>query len=567
MWILAQNASAKTPSNIPILIIIGLSIIVLIFFIPWVRRKDHKRKERIKNLQKRLQAKGEPSQLEKKWALATESSVIKSATKNRGNYSPEIQSIIDEEAKERGLWEYVLYLRGEKPKQTVTPEGMLEGFVCEGCKGTRLNPATGRCVKCNLPPEDFGYCKKCDNFWSILPGEPCPECGTELGRYKAAMALRRLGNFLLDYLILMVIIFISAILLPPLGVFLGLFGFFLYYVIFETLWQRTLGKFITGTKVVTATGSKPTFDAIGIRTLARYVPFEPLSVWSERVLGWHDRWTGTYVIKASRFGGKETTVDQLESSFVSELLQKETCGTAKTAFVLSFIPFVNIIAPIFAFIALSKIKKSREALLGRGLAIASIVMSFLLAIVLAMPLVSSATVGRTLQQTRVTTTKANLKALHAAVNQFKMDTGRCPTEEEGLEVLIKEHSIPEKTSALEKTIAAEKLVDSNQPSPIVSEPIRNEELSVTSVTGVSLSNFRYPESKELPKDGWGRDFIYRVNPESGEPFVIISRGADGKEGGEGYNADLLSTDKEATPFTPALPPSVPAPSKYPRRSK
>ena len=31
-------------------------------------------------------------------------------------------------------------------------------------------------------------------------------------------------------------------------------------------------------------------------------------------------------------------------------------------------------------------------------------------------------------------------------------------------------------------------------------------------------------------------------PESGKPFVIKSLGADGQEGGEGNNADLLSTD-------------------------
>ena len=31
-------------------------------------------------------------------------------------------------------------------------------------------------------------------------------------------------------------------------------------------------------------------------------------------------------------------------------------------------------------------------------------------------------------------------------------------------------------------------------------------------------------------------------PETGKPFVIKSLGADGQEGGEGYNADLLSTD-------------------------
>ena len=40
------------------------------------------------------------------------------------------------------------------------------------------------------------------------------------------------------------------------------------------------------------------------------------------------------------------------------------------------------------------------------------------------------------QHAHVTTTKTNLKMLHHAVAQFKMDTGRYPTQEEGLSVLI-----------------------------------------------------------------------------------------------------------------------------------
>jgi len=44
---------------------------------------------------------------------------------------------------------------------------------------------------------------------------------------------------------------------------------------------------------------------------------------------------------------------------------------------------------------------------------------------------------------------------------------------------------------------------------------------------------------EMPVDGWGRSYEYRV-PGSRASFDIISRGADGKEGGEGVNADLWS---------------------------
>ena len=110
-------------------------------------------------------------------------------------------------------------------------------------------------------------------------------------------------------------------------------------------------------------------------------------------------------------------------------------------------------------------------------------------------------VASKIDQARVTTTKANLKSLHSAVNQFKMDTGRFPSEEEGLMELIE------------------------QPSDVISyEP------------------GGYLETTDIPKDAWGQDFIYELFPESGKPFVIKSFGADGEEGGEDYDADLLSTD-------------------------
>jgi general secretion pathway protein G len=102
---------------------------------------------------------------------------------------------------------------------------------------------------------------------------------------------------------------------------------------------------------------------------------------------------------------------------------------------------------------------------------------------------------------RVTTTKANLRLLHTAVNQFHMDTGRWPGEDEGLGVLIQ------------------------QPTDVA-----------------NWQPGGYLETTDLPKDGWGNDFIYVQYPESGKPFVIKSLGADGQDGGEGYNADLLSTD-------------------------
>ena len=111
-------------------------------------------------------------------------------------------------------------------------------------------------------------------------------------------------------------------------------------------------------------------------------------------------------------------------------------------------------------------------------------------------------VGR-IDKARVTSTRANLKVLHNSVIQFKLDTGRYPTEEAGLQELVE------------------------QP---------------TDVTGWNTGG--YLETTQIPKDAWHHDFIYQLFPESGKPFVIISYGADGQEGGQSNDADLYSTDAE-----------------------
>ena len=101
-------------------------------------------------------------------------------------------------------------------------------------------------------------------------------------------------------------------------------------------------------------------------------------------------------------------------------------------------------------------------------------------------------------------TKANLKMLHSQVGQFKFDTGRYPTEEYGLLELVE------------------------QPSDVINwEP------------------GGYLETTSVPLDGWGNEFDYMLDPpEIDKAYIVISYGADGEEGGEGYDADLYSTDAQ-----------------------
>jgi|GEM_PF-663845 len=274
------------------------------------------------------------------WKQAVDPELIKAAAENWDEYSPSVQRLIEAEARRRGLWEKVLYLRGEKPEYPISSEGHLEGYVCESCKRTQPNPNTGRCY-CDFPIEDFGYCKTCDKFFSIPPGRLCPQDNTKLIKRKASTDLVRLGNYFFDIIILRIlafpVFFIVAIALfkfgflnpdslneidPSTEFILGLSYVFLYYFIFESLCQRTPGKLITGTKVIDIDGRKPTLGAIAIRTLIRFIPFEAFSFPGKKAYGWHDRWSETYVVKAKRFGGKKFRTDI--PAITTDNLEKET---------------------------------------------------------------------------------------------------------------------------------------------------------------------------------------------------------------------------------------------------
>ena len=48
--------------------------------------------------------------------------------------------------------------------------------------------------------------------------------------------------------------------------------------------------------------------------------------------------------------------------------------------------------------------------------------------------------------------------------------------------------------------------------------------------------------EQLPKDGWGNEFVYQSPGDEGRGYDITSLGADGQEGGEGLDADIYSWD-------------------------
>lgn len=68
-----------------------------------------------------------------------------------------------------------------------------------------------------------------------------------------------------------------------------------YYLILEFTLNKTVGKFITHSKVVNLHFSKPNFFQLIIRTVIRFVPFEFLS-FMNMGKGWHDLLSKTLVI-------------------------------------------------------------------------------------------------------------------------------------------------------------------------------------------------------------------------------------------------------------------------------
>ena len=50
----------------------------------------------------------------------------------------------------------------------------------------------------------------------------------------------------------------------------------------------------------------------------------------------------------------------------------------------------------------------------------------------------------------------------------------------------------------------------------------------------------YLKKSEIPRDPWGHEYVYRAPGEEGRDYDIISYGADGTEGGEDENRDVVS---------------------------
>ncbi|MCF6150854.1 MAG: type II secretion system protein GspG [Candidatus Kuenenia stuttgartiensis] len=100
-------------------------------------------------------------------------------------------------------------------------------------------------------------------------------------------------------------------------------------------------------------------------------------------------------------------------------------------------------------------------------------------------------------ESRQTVAKQQIEGFSTALEMFKLDTTRYPTQEEGMEALV------------------------------------------AAPHGVENWKGPYLKKKFIPKDPWGNDYVYVYPGENGD-YDIISYGADGAEGGDGENADVVS---------------------------
>lgn len=93
--------------------------------------------------------------------------------------------------------------------------------------------------------------------------------------------------------------------------------------------------------------------------------------------------------------------------------------------------------------------------------------------------------------------KIEIGQIAQSLDLYKLEIGRYPTTQEGLQALI------------------------------------------AAPAGVSNWNGPYWKKKELPKDPWGNEYKYTA-PGTHGAYDIVSWGADGKEGGEGSDKDITS---------------------------
>ncbi len=95
--------------------------------------------------------------------------------------------------------------------------------------------------------------------------------------------------------------------------------YFLYIFLMEYFTKgRTIGKYITGSKVISTDGTQPTLQDYFIRNISRFVPFDALSFLGGGN-GWHDSWSDTRVIHIKNYKAELQSKSEIESIGTKEI--------------------------------------------------------------------------------------------------------------------------------------------------------------------------------------------------------------------------------------------------------
>jgi len=187
---------------------------------------------------------------------------------------------------------------------------------CKICKNQKFDMKQG--IICNLTnkPADFeDYCNSYIEDSELKQKMESNKNENEILN-KTASQGKRFANYLIDLICFMIFSFIFGAILgivlaivspSSLSIFeqdnklidylLGFIAGMIYYSILEATTGRTIAKFITKTKVVNEEGVKPDFGTILLRSLCRFIPFEPFSFLGSDNSGWHDKLSKTRVIE------------------------------------------------------------------------------------------------------------------------------------------------------------------------------------------------------------------------------------------------------------------------------
>ena len=142
------------------------------------------------------------------------------------------------------------------------------------------------------------------------------------------------------------------------------------------------------------------------------------------------------------------------------------------------------------------VRRVRERSRSRGMTLIEILVVLVL-IGVVLGVVGGNFIGKG-EKAKADAAKIEMGQIGQTLDLYKLETGRYPSTQEGLQALI---SAP---------------------------------------SGVSNWNGPYWKKTTVPKDPWGNDYRYASPGQNNTPFEIASYGADGKEGGEGANKDITS---------------------------